>query len=134
MSTEVSDEKNQWFVIVHGIDTETFEKLAIHFGTRRGGARPSDLNRYISIEVQLPDLERSLAWICSNVDGKFRELAVSVSVSTSLSWSEVVVEPSTLAAISAHRATFKVLVMTPPQAKRQSPNNSFNPDALTRAG
>lgn len=134
MSTEVSDDKEQWFVVVHGIDADTFESLAKHFGTRRGGARPHDLSRYISIEVLPQDLESCLSWIGANISGQFRELAVSLSVSTSLSWSQIEVEPSTLSVISAHGATFKVLVMTPPQVKPQSPNNSFNPDALRRAG
>lgn len=61
MITTVSqDDCLSYFVVVHGIDIETYERLAVHFECRRGGMRVTDGSRYISIPVTMAALGGTL--------------------------------------------------------------------------
>jgi hypothetical protein len=94
MITTVSqDDYLSYFVVVHGVDIETYERLAIHFECRRGGIRVTDESRYISIPVTMATLGDALAWITTELGGRYHELYLIVCVATKLSWNEVVIDP-----------------------------------------
>lgn len=92
MITTVSqDDFLSYFVVVHGVDIETYERLAVHFECRRGGIRVTDESRYISIPVTMATLGGTLAWVKTELGGRYCELYLIVSVATKLSWNEVVI-------------------------------------------
>jgi hypothetical protein len=70
--------------VVHGIDVETFEQMAVHFECRRRGMRPTDESRYISIPVTAV-VGGTLSWINDELDGRYCELFLIVSVEAKLS-------------------------------------------------
>lgn len=92
-----------YFVVVHGIDVQTYERMALHFGCRRGGLRSPDQSRYISIPVTIAVLESTLAWVNTELDGRYHELYLMVCVAANLSWSEVVI-PAEIALIAGQSA------------------------------
>jgi hypothetical protein len=92
MITTVSqDDFLSYFVVVHGVDIETYERLAVHFECRRGGIRVTDESRYISIPVTMATLGGTLAWVKTELGGRYCELYLIVSVATKLSWKKVVI-------------------------------------------
>ena len=91
ITTVNQDDCLSYFVVVHGIDIETFERLAVHFECRRGGIRVTDGSRYISIPVTMAALGGTLAWVKTELGGRYCELYLIVCVATKLSWSEVVI-------------------------------------------
>jgi len=62
-----------------------------YFECRRGGMRVTDGSRYISIPVTMATLGGTLAWIKTELGGRYCELYLIVGVATKLSWSEVVI-------------------------------------------
>lgn len=104
------DDRLAYFVVVHGMDVQTFEQMAIHFACRRGGMRALDESRYISIPVTLDAIGRTLTWVKTELDGCYRELYLIVSVEAKLSWSEVVI-PAEIALLAGQsKAAIKVLL------------------------
>ena len=92
MITTVSqDDCLSYFVVVHGIEIETYKRLAVHFECRRGGMRVTDGSRYISIPVTMAALEGTLDWVKTELGGRYCEQYLIVCVATKLSWSEVVI-------------------------------------------
>jgi hypothetical protein len=96
-------------VVVHGIDSDTFEELAIRFDCRRGGVRPKDGSRYISIPVTQKRLSDTFLWIKSELKGCYRELYLGVSVHAKLSWSEIIIPAEIALLAGQYQATIKVL-------------------------
>jgi len=110
ITTVNQDDRLACFVVVHGIDVQTFEQMAVHFECRRGGMRPTDGSRYISIPVTLDAIGRTLAWVRTELDGRYHELYLVVSVEAKLSWSEVVI-PAEIALLAGQfNAAIKVLL------------------------
>ncbi len=71
MITTVSqDDYLSYFVVVHCIDIETYERLAVHFECRRDGMRVTDGNRYISIPVTMAISGGTLAWVKNELGGR----------------------------------------------------------------
>ncbi|MDN2711884.1 hypothetical protein O0880_20885 [Janthinobacterium sp. SUN118] len=104
------DGRFAYFVVVHGIDVPTFEQMAVHFECRRGGMRPTDESRYITIPVTLDAIGSTLTWVKAELDGCYRELYLMVSVEAELSWSEVVI-PAEIALLAGQsKAAIKVLL------------------------
>jgi hypothetical protein len=99
-------------VVVHGIDPDTFEKLAVRFDCRRGGARPEDGSRYISVPVTQDMLRDTFLWIRSELTGYYRELYLGVSVDVKLSWSEIIIPAEIALLAGQHQAEIKVLFST----------------------
>ena len=91
ITTVNQDDCLTYFVVVHGVDVETYERMAVHFECRRGGMRPKDKSRYISIPVTMATLGSTLAWVKTELDGRYCELDLIVCVAAKLSWSEVVI-------------------------------------------
>lgn len=91
ITTVDQDECSNYFVVVHGIDAQTYERMAVHFECRRGGVRPTDQSRYISIPVTVGTLGSTLAWIKTELNGHHYELYLIVSVATNSSWGEVII-------------------------------------------
>ncbi|RAH01425.1 hypothetical protein DJ480_17550 [Pseudomonas sp. Leaf98] len=69
ITTVNQDDCLSYFVVVHGIDIETYERLAVHFECRRGGMRVTDGSRYISIPVTMAALGGTLAWVKTELGG-----------------------------------------------------------------
>lgn len=81
MITTVSqDDCLSYFVVVHGIDIETYERLAVHFECRRGGMRVTDGSRYSSIPVTMAALEGTLDWVKTELGGRYCELYLIVLI------------------------------------------------------
>lgn len=91
ITTVNQDDCLDYFVVVHGIDAQTYQRMAVHFECRRGGVRPTDQSRYISIPVTVGTLDSTLAWIKTELNGHHYELYLIVSVATNLSWGEVII-------------------------------------------
>jgi hypothetical protein len=98
------------FVVVHGIDAQAFERMAVHFECRRGGLRPADESRYISLPVTLDALPETLAWVKAELAGCYRELYLIVSVEAKLSWSEVVIPAEMALLAGQYEAAIKILL------------------------
>jgi hypothetical protein len=90
ITTVNRDDFLSYFVVVHGIDAQTCERVAIHF-ERRGGVRPTDQSRYISIPVTVDAIGSTLAWVKTELNGHHYELYLIVSVAANLSWGEVII-------------------------------------------
>ena len=108
-------------IVVHGIDADTFERLAIRFNSRRGGMRPTDLSRYMNFQVTEDSLEGALCWIKNELLDCYRELYFFVSVTPSLTWSELVISPETTSLLGRYGATAKILFM-PGQSDQHQEN------------
>lgn len=93
ITTVNQDDHISYFIVVHGVDIETYEQLAVHFGCRRGGIRVTDESRYIPIPVTMATLGDALTWVATELSGRYRELYLIVCVATILSWSEVFIDP-----------------------------------------
>ena len=91
ITTANQDDYLTYFVVVHGVDVETYERMAVHFECRRGGMRLKDKTRYISIPVTMATLGSTLAWVKTELDGRYFELDLMVCVGAKLAWSEVVI-------------------------------------------
>ncbi|MFJ2360622.1 MULTISPECIES: hypothetical protein [Pseudomonas] len=91
ITTVDQDDCLDYFVVVDGIDPQTYERMAVHFECRRGGVRPTDQSRYISIPVTVATLDSTLAWIKAELNRQHYELYLIVSIATNLSWGEVII-------------------------------------------
>ena len=91
ITTVNQDDCLTYFVVVHGVDVETYERMAVHFECRRGGMRLTDESRYISIPVTMATFGGTLAWVKTELGGRYCELDLIVCVAAKLSWSEVVI-------------------------------------------
>jgi hypothetical protein len=91
ITTVNQDDCLTYFVIVRGVDIEAYERMAVHFECRRGGMRLTDESRYISIPVTMGTLGGTLAWVKTELGGRYCELDLIVCVAAKLSWSEVVI-------------------------------------------
>jgi hypothetical protein len=109
ITTMSQDDQLALHVVVHGIDSDTFEELAIRFDCRRGGVRPQDGSRYISIPVTQNLLSDTFLWIKSELKGCYRELYLGVSVNAKLSWSEIIIPAEIALLAGQYQAVIKVL-------------------------
>lgn len=112
-------------IVVHGIDAETFERLAIRVNSRRGGMRPTDLSRYMSFQVTEDSLEGALCWIKNELLDCYRELYFFVSVTPGMTWSELVISPETTSLLGRYGATAKILFMTGQSDQHQETQGRF---------
>jgi hypothetical protein len=99
---------SNYFVVVHGIDAQTYERMAVHFECRRGGVRPTDQSRFISIPVTVDTLGSTLAWVKTELNGRHYELHLIVSVATNLSWGEVLIPPQIALLAGQAEAAIKI--------------------------
>ncbi|AVX89352.1 hypothetical protein PkP19E3_13890 [Pseudomonas koreensis] len=99
---------SNYFVVVHGIDAQTYERMAVHFECRRGGVRPTDQSRFISIPVTVDTLGSTLAWVKTELNGRQYELHLIVSVATNLSWGEVLIPPQIALLAGQAEAAIKI--------------------------
>jgi hypothetical protein len=99
-------------VVVHGIDSDTFEQLAVRFDCRRGGVRPKDGSRYISLPVTQNTLADTFLWIKSELTDCYRELYLGVSIDAKLSWSEIIIPAEIALLAGQYQAAIKVLFTT----------------------
>lgn len=110
ITTVNQDDRIACFVGVHGIDVQTFEQMAVRFECRRVGIRPIDGSTYISIPVTLNAIGRTLAWVRTEFDGRYRELYLVGSVEAKLPWSEIVI-PAEIALLAGQfNAAIKILL------------------------
>jgi hypothetical protein len=109
MATEKNDNGLSYFVVIHGISADTFERLADRFGCRRGGTRLTDASRYMSVPVELDSLNATLTWIATEVPSCYNGLIFLVTVAAKSSWSEVII-PSEIALLAGqYDAAIKVV-------------------------
>jgi len=99
-------------IVVHGIDSNTFEQLAVRFNCRHGGVRPKDGSMYISLPVTQNMLSDTFLWIRSELTGCYRELYLGVSVEAKLSWSEIIIPAEIALLAGQYQAAIKVLFTT----------------------
>lgn len=112
ITTVNQDDCLTYFVVVHGVDIEAYERMAVHFECRRGGMRQTDESRYISIPVTMASLGGTFAWVKTELYGRYRELYLIVCVATKLSWSEVVITPEIALLAGEANAAIKVAFST----------------------
>ena len=109
ITAENPDDQLSYCVVVHGVDTHAFERAAVRYNCRRGGIRPTDQSRYISLPVTPDTLGATLAWIKTELAGHYREIYLGVSVQAKLSWSEVIIPAEVASLAGQHNAAIKVL-------------------------
>lgn len=108
ITTVNPDDFLAYFVVVHGIDAETYERMAIHFECRRCGVRPTDQSRHISIPVTVDAIGSTLAWVNTELEGRYHELYLMVCAATKLSWSEVVIPAEIALLVGQSAAVIKI--------------------------
>ena len=106
---ENPDDQLSYCIVVYGVDTHAFERAAVRFDCRRGGIRPTDQSRYISLLVTLDTLGTTFAWIKTELAGHYQEIYLEVSVQAKLSWSEVIIPAEIALLAGQHNAAIKVL-------------------------
>ncbi|ULU27746.1 hypothetical protein [Dyella terrae] len=97
-----------YHVVIDGLDPEALQMTLRQFSTRQAGARPHDLNHYVSVTCDLAQIEQCLAWAVVTISGRFQGIQVKASIGTDLSWTEFTVPPEFLGLASKYGAELKV--------------------------
>lgn len=103
-----------YFVVVYGLDVESRRLLCQQFPGATGGADPATLLVYNSVRCELHEVDGCMAWLAETFKGRYESLFIGISVATNLSWANVDVPPSVLAAVTRYDSELKVSFSSPP--------------------
>jgi len=106
---EIEEFKITFGLTVYGLEVESRGIFRQQFPASAGGANPSSLIPYNSVNCLPNEMENILEWLGRNLAGSYTGISISVRIASSLSWGEVIIPQEILKVAGKYSCEIKVL-------------------------